>query len=325
MKLSELRSLLEGSPPRDIPRELRDAISPRRHTGRAVLIFVGLFFTAFSLPFLWFFFPWNLVEELRLDFGSPVKELGQVTAVEDPSMTLNDHQVWKLGFSFTPGTSPSIEGSCYHDRNLPVGSSVIVEYLSDRPTVARIEGGRRNAAGYFGIVATVFPAIGILLVFVAWGMGNRVDRLLIHGEATQGRIHALSRSVGAPSPIDIDSRSSAERSPSVVSDEHEEEEEGKLDSRRDDTFRDDDPELVARGTPATLLPRRERVRFRYFAEGEEIDTEEWVGPLEFELAERLESEGRPLTILYDPRNSQRRLVVDFLLARAAGRSSNEPG
>ena len=142
------------------------------------LVLGGLGFAAFGMIFVYLFFPFHLQRSLALDMGKPATTTGTVVKTEKSCMTSNDEPVYPVRFRFLAPVEKSdsaagveegvnIEGRCYSDgRSFDAGESVPVEYLPDRPTIARIRGCNLDPAGYFGLFTVIFPLAGFIVAGV---------------------------------------------------------------------------------------------------------------------------------------------------------------
>lgn len=178
----DIAQLLASAPPRQVPGHVLGATrSQRARWGTAAF---GLFFGLFSVPFMWVFFPWRIVDEWRVAGGETVA--GVVSAVQDGRMRVNGQKIMKYAFTFAAVDGTSHAGACFAgEGRWSQGDKVMVRYLPAHPELALIEGARFNAAGMFGCFVIIFPSVGFGMV--AWFVFQRIqaERLLRLGIAAE--------------------------------------------------------------------------------------------------------------------------------------------
>lgn len=184
---SEIQEIVRTYPPREIPESRLRALGLRRGA-RVGLLLIGLFLLLFSIPFLWIFFPWHIVDSLRLDLGSPLVASGRVTGVESTNMDLNGATVHEVRFEFTPEGGESISGRSWTTAPPHVGSEVEIEYLGSHGSVARATGTALDPFGYVGSFVILFTIIGLALFLAGLRRTPRALWLLENGEAIDGEV-----------------------------------------------------------------------------------------------------------------------------------------
>ena len=186
--IEELGRFLEQAPPRRIPASIR-----RKKRQLALMLF-GLFFVLFSVPFMFLFFPWRIMDELRLDLGHPALAEGTVTAVEKTKFSENNRAVYAVRFSFATADGKSVRGTSYRTGGgRKSAGRVTVEYMPDEPEVCRMRGLGLTEVGYFGGMVAIFPLIGGAMMFFAWRWTRRQRRLLRDGAFARAEVIAVEQ------------------------------------------------------------------------------------------------------------------------------------
>jgi hypothetical protein len=183
----ELGQFLRASPPREVPASIRRR-KLRGLAGCFPYLFAAMFIGV-GAPLSAAFFPWRLIDELRLDLGTPATSPGVVTASEETSMSVNEQTVLRVRFRYAPRGGGQMEGLSYQTgRGERVGAEVVIEHLEGRPSACRVRGGRLNAFGYFAILVGVFPLIGLAATALALRSRRRILRILRWGTFVNGRV-----------------------------------------------------------------------------------------------------------------------------------------
>jgi hypothetical protein len=159
----DVAQLLAGNPPRRVPAHLQRAANRYAVTWGTVL--AGLFFTLFSIPFLWGFFPWRALDEMRLAGGLVAR--GTVYEVADARMKVNGRRIMEYRFQYTDAKGAERKGAAYAvSGRWSQGEDVAIRYLENAPELAVIEGARLTKAGWIGSFVIIFPVVG--LGMMAW-------------------------------------------------------------------------------------------------------------------------------------------------------------
>lgn len=160
------------------------------NSNRTVIV-AGLCFGAFGSLFLFFFFPWRALDELFLAMSAR-SATGIVRQESETNMSVEETKVREYAFEFTTGKGERISADCYvTGAPWQRGDKVNVRYVSWRPEIACIEGGRLNKAGLSAAFVALFPFLGFGLA--AWGISGRrqAARLLREGRAVEVDVLAV--------------------------------------------------------------------------------------------------------------------------------------
>jgi hypothetical protein len=148
---------------------------------------IGWFVFGFGMIFFWAF-AGNADFSVVTFRGDIATTSGKVTSVEETGASENESPVkahhyqysvagqWLQGTSYTTGGGPS------------VGEEVVVEYASGNPLRSRIEGMRRAQFGPWAIVVSIFPLIGLLILYFGGRGGFKRTALLRNGVFTTGKL-----------------------------------------------------------------------------------------------------------------------------------------
>ena len=171
----DIAQLLASAPPRKVPPAVERAA---QGGGGCIASGVGLFFGAFGMIFVVIFFPWRIVDEIRLASSARTAP-GEIRGVTETNMSINETKVMEYTFTFSPSSGKTREGVCYTTgRHWSEGSAVTVRYLRNRPEVACVEGGRLSQGGWFGLFTLIFPLIGFGIAAGVF-LGRRSTRRLL--------------------------------------------------------------------------------------------------------------------------------------------------
>ncbi|HWA24934.1 MAG TPA: DUF3592 domain-containing protein [Lacunisphaera sp.] len=188
----DIARLLASRPPRQVPDHVLKAAKGGK--GIWVLVLFGLFFGTFGMLFVWLFFPWNFVDELRLGGASIPQVPGIVREAKETGMSVNKARVVEYRFSYTPEGGPAREAVCYAIRqNWSPGSEVAVRYLPGKPQVALIDGANLNQGGLTGAFTIIFPLIGYGLVAGVLLFRSDPGRLLREGLMAEVDVLSIER------------------------------------------------------------------------------------------------------------------------------------
>lgn len=106
-------------------------------------------------------------------------------------MHVNDQTVMRIHFTFSADLA-EIESVCYsHRKRVKEGSEVSVRYLPFHPRASRIEHGRLNAFGYFGMLTIIFPTVGAITFGIAKRGSYIAFRLLRDGEFALAEVQTV--------------------------------------------------------------------------------------------------------------------------------------
>lgn len=191
LSTAELRDHLRRPPPREVDARVLQALQGGSSYSVRAPIALGAFFLLFSVPFLWLFFPWSFLEDVRIDFGAPLRAEGEVIAVRPTSISINNRRIQEIEFRFLAGDGRELRALCWSARAPAVGRRVPVEFLDEEPAVARIEGARRTIVGYFGLFIVIVPAAGLVVILLALRARRTPRRLARFGELARADIAAL--------------------------------------------------------------------------------------------------------------------------------------
>jgi hypothetical protein len=148
----------------------------------AIFLVAGL---AFTLVFTHGYRP---IDETRLALARATVR-GEVTNVTETNSTENDVTVYEYEFSFTTLRGEKATGNSYTTgERWAVGDTVAVEYVSEDPTIARIQGARTSTFTPWVLFVLIFPAVGAGLVGYAAIGGVRQADLLRNGLVADARI-----------------------------------------------------------------------------------------------------------------------------------------
>jgi len=170
-------------PPRRVPPGLQLYALFGDSTGR-----VGWFVLALSSLFCW---PFLLRTEIAPFFlrGPVGTTSGQVTSVTETGSSENDETILAVAYSFRVGDDQPHSGRSYVTGSAAtVGDRVTVEYAEGAPQVSRIQGMRSAPFGKVVLSVLIFPAVGVLLVWVSLSAGLKQLRLLRGGRVGEARL-----------------------------------------------------------------------------------------------------------------------------------------
>jgi hypothetical protein len=172
-----------ASPPRSVP--LR--VACRAMLGRTGGI--GAIFLLAGLLATWLFIgELRPIAEAQLTLSSATAQ-GTITRVEATNTTVNDVTVYRYHFTFRTPNEETVTGQSYTvGQEWSAESHVMVQYVPDKPSIARIEDSRLSAAPLWAIAVLIFPATGTALFLSGAISGWKQTILLQHGEVTGARI-----------------------------------------------------------------------------------------------------------------------------------------
>jgi hypothetical protein len=149
---------------------------------------LGAIFFIVGMLFTWLFIgDFRPIDEWQLS-RSTTTARATVTQVAGTGATENDMPVYEYHFTFTTPDEQSITARSYSTGQLwSVDERVIVQYLPDKPTVARLENTRRSQFGPLVLFVLLFPTVGAILFAVATVGGLRRVILLRQGEVASAQ------------------------------------------------------------------------------------------------------------------------------------------
>ena len=172
-------SLRFAPPPRRVPFSLSivHVLNPIAQIGWFVFGFGSIFF-------------WAFVTNADFSFitmrGDLANASGVVTRVVDTSAREARRVIRANHYQYSVA-GRTLEGVSYsNDSSLSPGDRVAVEYSVGTPERSRIAGQRRKMFNPGVAFVTIFPLIGLLLVFFATRWGSRRARMLRDGILTTG-------------------------------------------------------------------------------------------------------------------------------------------
>ncbi|MEM7024666.1 MAG: hypothetical protein AAF637_19115 [Pseudomonadota bacterium] len=188
-------SLLRQEPPRVVPSGLRDLVlrgQRRWQVSLAILTLIcGLTFVAF--------FPWSIVNDVRLDLGATVTR-GVVLESIYAKRTFGDDAiqrkllVFSVRFRFEDldGLEHVVTSLAF--GHIPPGTESEVEFLPTNPGVARLRGGFYEPGGLWEVSWNVtFVALPLVGIWNFHRWRNRRLSLLSHGVVAVGGIDRVRR------------------------------------------------------------------------------------------------------------------------------------
>ena len=184
-------------PPRLVPLSTRIGVRFGNYVQQA-----GWMLIAFSLAGAATCQPERWVEDLRMDRGKPTTTTGEVVSVRESRFRYQLEPLHLVRFRFQPKGEGdrSLDAECYLPPPPPeVGARVEVEYLGERPVLARIREGRRSPVFGVPYAFIVFPLTGLIVVLVSMAGARRALRLLVWGRPTSGKV-VLRRSTEERTP-----------------------------------------------------------------------------------------------------------------------------
>jgi hypothetical protein len=189
------------------PKAVPALVSPPRHVPGLVRAsnLAGGFMNQFAWAwlgitgvFLWFLLPNADVAGLYHFRGDLATAAGRVTASEETNFEENEVDVYAHTYRFTGRDGVEREGVSYATgRRLDNGAEVTVEYVPDDPSIARIQGMRREPFGIEGWggalllgMLGLFTLVGLGFLAAGLRKGVKANRLLGSGRMALGRLKA---------------------------------------------------------------------------------------------------------------------------------------
>jgi Protein of unknown function (DUF3592) len=127
------------------------------------------------------------LEEWRLAHSAATAE-ATITRVSATNATENDVAVYEYRFTFRTPDEKTISGRSYSTGHLwTEGDTATVWYLSDKPTVARLDGTRLSTFAPWVLFVLIFPIVGAVMFAIATISGLRHVILLRYGHVAGAR------------------------------------------------------------------------------------------------------------------------------------------
>jgi len=167
-----------ASPPRPVPlRVMCRAMLGLTGKLGGIFLIAGILFT-------WLFVgDFRPIAELRLVLSSETAT-GTITRVERTNTSVNDVTVYRYQFTFRTPKEETFTGQSHTVGQVwSAEDRVTIEYVSDKPSIARIEGSQLSTAPMWGVMLVlVFPAIGGVMFITSTVLGWQQVTLMRHGE-----------------------------------------------------------------------------------------------------------------------------------------------
>ena len=173
-----------AAPPRPVP--LR--VACRAMLGRTGGI--GAIFLLAGLLATWLFIgDIHPIAEVRLAL-SPATATGTITSVERTNTTVNDVTVYRYHFTFRTPNEETFTGQSHTVGQVwSVEDRVKIQYVSAKPSIARIAGSQLSTAPLWGVfLVLIFPGTGAALFLSATVSGWKQATLLRYGEVAGAAI-----------------------------------------------------------------------------------------------------------------------------------------
>jgi hypothetical protein len=148
---------------------------------------IGFIFVAFSWIFCVIFIGSMDTSSFSFSDDSPITQ-GIVSNIEETSSSENKRRIYAYTFDYQANRRKYSDISYQSNSNVNVGDTVQVEYLADKPEVARIQGMRRSEFGMTVLFVLIFPIIGWIFAGLGIQKGLSFVKLLKHGELTTGKL-----------------------------------------------------------------------------------------------------------------------------------------
>lgn len=168
-------------PPRPVPLSLRilNFFNGAAQLGWIVFGFGMIFFYVFGTNA-------DLSFATFRDAGG--RAAGRVVRIEQTGASENGDSVEAAHYEYSVAGKP-FSGKSYSTAGSPAeGEAVTVEYDEDYPWRSRIAGMRRAIFGPWVMVVTVFPLVGLVILWFATRGGMKRNHLLRHGVVTTGTL-----------------------------------------------------------------------------------------------------------------------------------------
>jgi len=161
-----------------------------RQSAPWIVTLFGAFFGCFGMLFVWFFTPWNYLQDVRLNDAATVS--GRVESVSESNMSINKVKVMRYTFSFQPPSNRQFQGECFTTGfRWHVGEKVTVRYLAKNPAVSRIEGARLSEGSLVLLLTWIFPFVGFTVAGWTLLARRRTIALLERGTVAEALVTSV--------------------------------------------------------------------------------------------------------------------------------------
>lgn len=148
----------------------------------------GWLFFSFGMIFVWVFVP-DIDFSFIHFWGKNSTVEGYIIRIEDTNVAINEMPVINHYYSFkAPDGNVYLDNSFATGKEYPVDTKVSIEYPKGKPEISRIVGTRRGKAGIWLLFVCIFPAIGLIFIFLGLQLGRKMNRLLKSGRLTTGKL-----------------------------------------------------------------------------------------------------------------------------------------
>lgn len=146
---------------------------------------MGWFFFGFGLIFFWVF---CLNADLSFIFfrGTILNAQGVVTDARDTRAEVGEQEVVEVHYEFKLPDGRTIVDFSYATGKWPAeGSRVIIEYPERDPMYSRIVGMRREMFGPWVLIVSIFPLVGLAMIYFGMSGARQKAKLLKQGILTE--------------------------------------------------------------------------------------------------------------------------------------------
>ena len=154
----------------------------------------GAAFFAFGMIFWWVFGAHSDVTSWYKFMGDLQTTQGTVTQVEDTGISEGGSDsspgtpIYRVAFEFELN-GVQYASDCYGTGYSPSrGTTVSVEYVADDPITSRIEGTRKSALGFIGLLVAIFPLTGLTFMTIGMMRNAGAARIIGVGRLARGRL-----------------------------------------------------------------------------------------------------------------------------------------
>ena len=156
---------------------------------------IGWFLFGFGMIFFWAFALNADLSYFTFPSGKVVQTSGTVTGNRKTSFSEGGSKhrkgtpIYETRYQFQTPDGRVWEGSSYaKGRSINKGKTVSIEYLSSSPSSSRIKGMRTKPLGIFVLFVLIFPAVGVLLIFLGIKDGLQKVSILQSGILAKGKV-----------------------------------------------------------------------------------------------------------------------------------------
>jgi hypothetical protein len=156
----------------------------------------GWIFFGFGLIFVWVFTAHSDITSIVLFRLQTTTTIGIVKSVQYTNAGEGNAPIYEVKYTYIDNLGKQHHGASYIKGEPQKAVRVTVEYVSDFPSISRVEGMRREMFSPWTIIIIIFPMIG--LGFHTFGIryGMKANRLLSQGRIAFGTLIS-SESTGA--------------------------------------------------------------------------------------------------------------------------------